>query len=602
MEEIHETRNAMTIPNLKEFLTVLRKQNDLVEISVPVDPELEMPEIHRRVIAAGGPALLFTNVLGSSFPIASNLFGSEKRVTVAAGQGREWVEGFARFLEQKPSFSWGSLWKERKILRRLSKIKTKKVSEKKSPLLECAQNSPDLEKLPFTKSWKEDGGSFLTLPLVYTEHPDTKIPNLGIYRMQRFSKNETGMHWQIDKGGGFHHHAAESKGEALPVTVFLGGPPALILSAVAPLPENVSELLLASMLLGDPLSVHEKNGRQLISECEFALVGEVKPNLRRPEGPFGDHYGYYSLQHDFPVFTCKKVFHRKNAIMPVTVVGKPKQEDFFIGDFLQELLSPIFPLVMPGVRDLWSYGETGYHALSAAVVKERYAREGMKSAFRIFGEGQLSLTKFLIAITEQRNLKDFRALLLYVLERFRPETDFFVFANLSMDTLDYSGPALNKGSKGLILCGSEKLRNLPEKFEGVLPSKVEAISVFCPGCLLLKPKIALNAGELEALALHPDFQTWPMLVLNDEVKRIASSASEFLWNVFTRLDPARDIHFGKKEIQHNHVVCSGPMLFDCRKKQGFPEELFCDPETASKVTKRWKEYFPGGNVEMGAPS
>jgi 3-polyprenyl-4-hydroxybenzoate decarboxylase len=288
--------------------------------------------------------------------------------------------------------------------------------------------------------------------------------------------------------------------------------------------------------------------------------------------------------------------------MPVTVVGKPKQEDFFIGDFLQELLSPLFPLVMPGVVDLWSYGETGYHALSAVVVRERYHRECMKSAFRILGEGQLSLTKFLIVLTESLNLKDFRTVLTHVLERFQPETDLFVFANLSMDTLDYSGPEINKGSKGVMLALGEKRRRLPEVFSGTLPPDIEAAAVFCPGCLVLSPpsQKAFSREDLETLTRHEDFHTWPMLVLNDEVKRITASPSQFLWNVFTRLDPARDIHAGKKTIQHNHVLFSGPILLDCRKRPNFPKELFCDPETSSKVTKRWKEYFKE-NIEMGTP-
>jgi len=590
------------IANLHQFLALLRKQKNLVEIAVPVDPELELPEIQRRVIAADGPALLFLNVRGSTFPVVTNLFGTRQRVLYAAEDGQDLVRRLTELIKKEPSFSLSGLWKERKTFSRILRMRTKKISMKKAPVLECVQVETNLLNLPFTKSWKEDGGSFLTLPLVYTEHPDTQVSNLGIYRMQRFSKNETGMHWQIDKGGGFHYHIAEQKKEALPVSVFLGGPPALLLSAVAPLPENVSELLLASLLLGSPLEICEIEKRKIISECDFALLGEVKPQLRRAEGPFGDHYGYYSLTHDFPVFSCKRVYHRKNAIMPVTVVGKPsKQEDFFIGDFLQELLSPLFPIVMPGVLDLWSYGETGYHALSAAVVKERYYRECMKSAFRIFGEGQLSLTKFLIVLTEPLNLKDFRAVLIHLLERFQPETDLFVFTNLSMDTLDYSGPEINKGSKGLMLAMGEKRRRLPETFSGTLPPDIEEVAVFCPGCLVLCPKAQkyFSVEALETLTRHEDFHAWPMLVLNDEVKRITSSTSQFLWNLFTRLDPARDIHSGKKYIQHNRLVFSDPILFDCRKRPNFPEELFCDPETAAKVTKRWQEYFPDKNVEMG---
>src|ERR687890_1213584 len=310
-----------------------------------------------------------------------------------------------------------------------------------------------------------------------------------MYRMQRFDARTTGMHWQIHKGGGFHYHEAEAAGRALPVTVFLGGPPALILSAIAPLPEDVPELVLASLLAGEKIGTAKNPlgaGHRLVAEAEFALAGRVPPRVRRAEGPFGDHYGYYSLQHDYPVFEVEAVFHRKDAIYPATVVGKPRQEDFFIGDYLQKLLSPLFPLVMPSVRDLWTYGETGFHSLAAAVVRERYAREALVSGFRILGEGQLSLTKFLILTDTPQDLKDFPKLLEHVLERFRPETDLFVFSNTSMDTLDYTSGKVNEGSKAIMLGLGDAVRELPREFRGELPVGVRRAEVFCAGCLVVE--------------------------------------------------------------------------------------------------------------------
>ena len=265
----------------------------------------------------------------------------------------------------------------------------------RGPVTDVVTHDVQLGALPAMTTWPDDGGPFITLPLVFTEHPDGRGHNLGMYRLQIHDARTTGMHWQIGKGGGFHYDVAEQRAKPLPVTVFLGGPPALMLSAVAPLPENVPELLLASLIAGERLTRIEGDWpHPLVAAAEFALIGEVTPHERRPEGPFGDHYGYYSLCHDYPVFHVATVARRRDAIFPATVVGKPRQEDFFIGDLLQELLSPLFPLVMPAVEKLWSYGETGYHSLSAAVVKQRYAREAMSSAFRILGEGQLSLTKF----------------------------------------------------------------------------------------------------------------------------------------------------------------------------------------------------------------
>jgi UbiD family decarboxylase len=461
---------------------------------------------------------------------------------------------------------------------------------------------PNLDQLPVLTTWPRDGGPFLTLPLVYTEHLDTQQHNLGIYRMQRYDAESCGMHWQIGKGGGFHHHLAESRGQVLPVNVFLGGPPAAILAAVAPLPENVPELLLASLLSGEKISLcnNPDGPLPLLADCEIALVGEVRPGQRRLEGPFGDHYGYYSLEHEFPVFHCKALFERKNAIYPATVVGKPRQEDFYIGDYLQELLQPLFPLVMPSVEDLWSYGETGYHSLAAAVVKQRYRREAMTSAFRILGEGQLSLTKFLLVLDRPRDLRNFAGTLQYVLERFDPRCDLYVFGNLAMDTLDYNGPRINEGSKGVLLGLGKARRELPHSFRGELPRGFSQARVFCPGCLVLSgPSHVEEKSVAQRVARHPAISSWPMVVLVDDAERACASEANFLWTTFTRFEPAADIHAGEVELQRLHPTFSLPLILDARLKGGFPDELFCAEETAELVEKRWKEYFPSTDVEMG---
>ena len=416
------------------------------------------------------------------------------------------------------------------------------------------------------------------------------------------------MHWQIGKGGGFHYAAAEARGEALPATVFLGGPPALILAAIAPLPENVPELMLASLIAGRrlPLAPCPATPTRSSPTPSSRSSAGSRRGERRPEGPFGDHYGYYSLRHDYPVFEVETIAHRRDAIYPATVVGKPRQEDFFIGDLLQELLSPLFPLVMPGVVDLWSYGETGYHSLAAAVVRERYGREAMASAFRILGEGQLSLTKFLLVTDRPVDLHDFPATLAHLLARTRPETDLFVFANLSMDTLDYTGPAVNEGSKGVWLGLGDPVRELPREFRPAVepPAGTTEVHVFCPGCLVVggPPAVAdpaVNAADAARFAAHPAFAGWPLLVLTDEPRRAAASPINFLWTTFTRFEPAADLHAASTRVVRNHLARTPPILIDARRKPGFPAELACDPDTAATVSRRWREYFPAGNVEMG---
>jgi 3-polyprenyl-4-hydroxybenzoate decarboxylase len=444
-------------------------------------------------------------------------------------------------------------------------------------------------------TWDEDGGPFITLPLVYTENPTTKKHNLGIYRMQVYDSQTTGLHWQIQKGGGFHYAEAERLGRALPVTVFLGGPPALILAAIAPLPEDVPELVLASLLAGEKLKMSKNplgGPHRLAAEAEFALVGHAPPNKRRPEGPFGDHYGYYSLQHEYPVFEVNAIFHRRDAIYPATVVGKPRQEDFFIGDYLQQLLSPLFPLVMPGVRDLWTYGETGFHSLCAAVVQERYGREALVSGFRILGEGQLSLTKFLILTDQPQDLHDFPKLLEHVLARFNPETDLFVFSNVSMDTLDYTSGKVNEGSKAIMLGPGEPKRELPREFRNELPAGVSAAEVFCGGCLVVQGKPYVEDPEQAArLAKERVLAGWPLVVLHDDAS-VAHSTKDLLWSTWTRFEPASDIYAADTNVERHHLSYNSPIVIDARTKPGFPKELVVREDVAQLVDRRWREYFP----------
>lgn len=593
-----------TFRSLRDFLDRLREDGDLAVVDVPVDARLEAAEIHRRVIAAGGPALLFRNVVGSDFPLATNLFGTARRAELAFGtRPKRLLQRLVHLAETLLPPTPSKLWGARDVARAAWRIGTRRRTN--APVLDVVTDDPRLDRMPVMTTWPEDGGPFVTLPLVLTRHPRTGVPNLGMYRLQVHDRRTTGMHWQIGKGGGFHYAAAERAGEALPVTVFLGGPPALILAAIAPLPENVPELMLASLLLGEKLPMcGGPEGRELVAEAEFALIGEVPPRVRRAEGPFGDHYGYYSLAHDYPEFRVRAVAHRRDAVYPATVVGKPRQEDFFIGDLLQELLSPLFPLVMPGVESLWSYGETGYHSLAGAVVKDRYPREAMASAFRVLGEGQLSLTKFLLVTDGPVDLRDFKATLVHVLERTRPERDLFVFSNLSMDTLDYTGPAVNEGSKGVWLGLGDPVRDLPREFRPAapLPPDARRPTVFCPGCLVVGgPSKGADPAAAARFAAHPAFADWPLVVLTDEPERAAASAVNFLWTTFTRFEPGADLHAASKEVVRNHVAFRPPVVVDARLRPGFPAELQCDAETSRKVETRWREYFPAG-VEMGDSS
>ncbi|MDT7541487.1 MAG: 4-hydroxybenzoate decarboxylase subunit [Acidobacteriota bacterium] len=581
--------------SLRPFLDLLARENDLIQVEAEVDPCLELAEVHRRVIGEGGPALLFKNVKGSRYPVVTNLFGTAQRIERAFGAKpealvREMVNVAESLLPPRP----GKLWAHRHLAVEALRLGTKNV--RRARVAEVVDRPARLDELPILTTWQEDGGPFVTLPLVYTEHPRNGKHNLGMYRMQRFDAGTTGMHWQIHKGGGFHYHEAEAVNESLPVTVFLGGPPALILAAIAPLPEDVPELMLASLLAGEKIGMKKNDGstHRLVAEAEFALAGRVPPRERRAEGPFGDHYGYYSLQHDYPVFHVYSVFHRRDAIYPATVVGKPRQEDFFIGDYLQQLLAPVFPLVMPSVRDLWSYGETGFHSLAAAVVRERYRREALVSAFRILGEGQLSLTKFLLLTDTPQDLRDFKKLFEHVLARFRPESDLFIFTNTSMDTLDYTSGKVNEGSKAVMLGLGDAVRDLPREFHSALPQGISRVEVFCGGCLVVEGASFKDDPDLATrLARDASLADWQIVVVHDDAS-VALSVPDFLWATWTRFEPASDVHAAATEVRRHHLAYRAPIVIDARMKPGYPDELFVRPDIAELVDRRWDEYFPSG--------
>ncbi len=579
------------VRDLRDYLSLIRAREDLVEITVEADPNLEIPEIHRRGVAAGGPALLFRNPRGADFPVVTNLFGTLERTQLSFGdRPRQFVERVVEAAETLLPPSLGKLWNFRDVA--FDGLRVGMKSVRRGPVTEVAE-APRLDRLPALTGWHSDGGPFLTLPLVYTQHPVSGKHNVGMYRMQIHSPTQTGMHFQIHKGGGFHLSVAEGRGEDLPATVFLGGSPALMLAAIAPLPEDVPELLLASLLLGERLRrVKGKAPHPLIADCEFAISGRLRAGVRTPEGPFGDHYGYNSLVHDYPVFDVDQVFRRRDAIFPATCVGRPRQEDFYIGDFLQDLLSPLFPLVMPSVRKLWSYGETGFHSLAAAVVRDRYPREAIVSGFRILGEGQLSLQKFVFLTDQDVDLTDFPTVLETILARVDWRRDLIVISQTAQDTLDYTGPKVNRGSKCLLLGLGEPIRELPHGWgDPTLPDGVDAARPFCAGCLVVQGRpYDEEPGQAERVAASVLFAEWPLVVLVDDVEEATATSELFLWTAFTRMEPAADLHGREQHVARFHVGLEPPVVWDCRMKPWYPEVMAVDDATRDLVDRRWDEY------------
>lgn len=619
--------------DLQAFLRYLEAQGELKRIRVQVDPELEITEIATRMVREGGPALLFERVKGADFPLAINIFGSARRIELALGRHpAEIGEMLVKLVENLNPPSIGRLWSQRSALRELINVRAGRTWGRATS--QEISEEPDLAQLPILKCWPKDGGRFLTFPLVLTTHPTTGGRNLGIYRMHVYDARTTGMHWQIQKGGRFHHWQAEREGKPIEVAVVLGGDPALMLSAAVALPENVDEVAFSGLLRRRPCPLVGARTLSMAvpANAEFILEGVVQPAERRMEGPFGDHFGYYSRPAPFPVFHLRRITRRRNAVYPATVVGKPPQEDKHIGDATQEMVGPLLRLVRPEVTGLWAYYEAGFHNLLAASVKVRYRREAIKTGLALLGESQLSLTKCVILVDADVNPRDFGAVLAAVGRNFDPERDLTIIPRAPLDTLDFSSFRMHLGSKMIVDATS------PVE-EDTLPGEAEAGEGRSAGTMprleQLDPRIRgwrLVGGVLLAVRVsigRDDFSRSPSsraerlksslpvdasapisagrevcekvvkLPLPEGVKIVAVVSEDveledpvsLLWGIFTRFDPARDVTFAHSELRGAWPIYRGPMGIDATFKEGYPDPLEMPEEIRERVSSRWGDYF-----------
>jgi 4-hydroxy-3-polyprenylbenzoate decarboxylase len=585
----------------------LEAHGHLVRVREEVDPNLVMASVQRRVYAAQGPAVLFERVKGSPFPAVCNLFGTVERGRfIFRDTLRRTADAIA--LKANPEAAlrkpWQYLWAPLVGWRALPK----RVSG--GPVL---QGQTTLSALPQIKSWPDDGGPFVTLPQVYTEHPDQPGPmksNLGMYRVQLGGNDyvpdgEVGVHYQIHRGIGAHHAAALAKGEPLRVSVFVGGPPAHTFAAVMPLPEGLSELVFAGMLAGRRFRHLQHGGHTLAADADFCIVGTIEPGATKPEGPFGDHLGYYSLQHDFPVMKVDAVYHRRDAIWPFTVVGRPPQEDTTFGALIHELTEPMVPVSLPGLEAMHAVDAAGVHPLLLALGSERYVPYGPRQpqelltiANAVLGFGQASLAKYLfIAAREDdtaHRVDDEAAFFQHVLARVDLTRDLHFQTKTTIDTLDYSGTGFNSGSKVVVAAAGEPVRtlasSLPADFavpEGFGPARV----VF-PGVLAVEgPPFAQMSGAAETLArdwaargqLATADTGFPLVVLVDDAEFCARTLANFLWVTFTRSNPSHDLTGVGAMTEHKHWGCRGSMIIDARIKPHHAPPLVEDPEVERVV-------------------
>jgi 4-hydroxy-3-polyprenylbenzoate decarboxylase len=596
--------------NLRECVSDLERSGQLIRVEQEVDACLEAGAIQRRAYRAKGPALLFTRVKGCRFPMLGNLFGTLDRIRFLFRDTIRAVELLVS-LKADP----GRILKNPAQWARLPKAMLHLLPRRvrTGPILAKHASVSDLPQL---KSWPGDGGAFITLPQVYSESaakPGWRSSNLGMYRVQLSGgeyepDREVGLHYQIHRGIGAHHAEALQRGLPFPVNIFVGGPPCLTVAAVMPLPEGMPELAFAGLLGGRRIDLVQPTGRLPIpSEADFCITGTVLPSKTLPEGPFGDHLGYYSLAHAFPVLQVQEVYHRDGAIWPFTTVGRPPQEDTTFGAFIHELTGALIPTVLPGVHAVNAVDAAGVHPLLLALGSERYTpysgrrrpQELLTQANAILGQGQLSLAKYLLIAAKEDNpdldIHDIAAFFRHILERVDWRRDLHFQTATTMDTLDYSGTGLNEGSKVVIAASGPPRRALgtgvPKDLS--LPPGFSAPQVCLSGVLAVNGPPFTETGQacpsahIETFcgfyAGNDPFNGFPLIVVVDDSTFAARTLDNFLWVVFTRSDPARDIHGIQASTDCKHWGCDGPLVIDARIKPHHAPPLVDDPEVEKKV-------------------
>jgi len=609
----------MNYSSLEACLIDLEKNGHLVRVKEEVDPYLEMAAIHLRVYEAKGPAILFENVKGSRFRAASNIFGTLDRSKFIF---RNTIESVQKLIELKndPIKALKSpLQNASAGLAALKALPLKNPWTK--PVMYEEINISDL---PLIHHWPMDGGAFVTLPQVYTEdidQPGIMKANLGMYRIQLTGNNyakdkEIGLHYQLHRGIGVHQTKANAKGEPLKVSCFVGGPPSHTLSAVMPLPEGISEMTFAGVLGGRRFRYTYEDGFCISTDADFVITGEVYPGENKPEGPFGDHLGYYSLQHDFPLMRVHKVYARKNAIWPFTVVGRPPQEDTSFGELIHEITGAAIPQEIPGLKEVHAVDAAGVHPLLLAVGSERYTpytptkqpAELLTIANHVLGTGQLSLAKFLFIAaddTNQLSTHPVQPFLHYVLERLNLQRDVHFYTNTTIDTLDYSGTGLNSGSKVVFAAYGEPIRKLATEIPSVLNelTHFENPQLVMPGVIAIKTKAFTNyqmvKEEIKMLnyQLHDSVDQLKgiaKIVVCDDADFVAANLRNYLWVTYTRCNPSHDIHGIKESVINKHWGCEGPLVIDARIKPHHAPPVEKDPA----VEKRLDRLFAkGGSLQ-----
>ena len=604
----------MGYASLRECIDDLEREGHLRRVTEEIDPHLEAAEIQRRVFAAGGPALLFERVRGCRFPLASNLFGSRARVHFLFRDALEGVRSLVDAKVNPVAFAKG--------IGRAVRLPGVALHLVPRPVKGGAvfDHSVVLGDLPQVTSWPDDGGPFITLPQVYSEDPNApglRGSNLGMYRVQLAGNDyvpgeEVGLHYQLHRGLGVHHAAAIARGERLPVNIFVGGPPAMMVAAVMPLPEGLPEIAFAGALNRRSIRMVRRGpGPYVHADADFCIRGSIGMSETKLEGPFGDHLGYYARAHEFPVLRVDSVSHRTGAIWPFTVVGRPPQEDTLFGELIHELTGPLVPTVLPGVRAVHAVDWAGVHPLLFAIGSERYTpyaagdasrpMELLTQANAILGQGQMSLAKYLFIAAHDPaapggalDIHDVGGFLGHVLARFDPTRDLHFHTNTTMDTLDYSGTGLGQGSKVVIAARGPARRTLATRVAAdlELPSGFGDARPAVPGVLVVRAPAWVDARSIDdaerfarSFAGARTLDGFPLVVLVDDAAFAAKNVANFAWVTFTRSNPAVDIHGVESFMEHKSWGCRGAVVIDARIKAHHAPPLIEDPAVTARVDR-----------------
>ncbi len=608
----------MAYCTLEDCLLDLEKTNQLIRIKEEVDPHLEMAAIHLRVHELGGPALLFEHVKGTKYRAASNIFGTVERSKFIFRDTFQLVQQLIK-LKNNPT----EIFKHPITNIRAGWLALQSFPLKVAVHKSIVQQPIQIKDLPLIQHWPMDGGAFVTLPQVYTENidkPGIGQSNLGMYRIQLNGNDyvlnkEIGLHYQLHRGIGIHQTKANNKNLPLKVSCFVGGPPAHTLSAVMPLPENVSELTFAGILGNRRFRYFYEDGYCISADADFVITGEIYPNENKPEGPFGDHLGYYSLQHSFPLMRVHKVYAKNNAIWPFTVVGRPPQEDTSFGALIHDLTSDALQTEIPGVKQVHAVDAAGVHPLLLAIGNERYTpyqptnkpAELLTIANHILGTGQLSLAKFLFITAEDNkplsvhNVPEFMH---HILERIDWRRDIHFHTNTTIDTLDYSGTSLNSGSKVVFAAYGNKKRTLCTEVPQVLKelNNFHNPQLIMPGVVALqayqfstysKAKSEMDELNKQLINHHAELANCPLLVICDDANFLSSNFKNYLWATYTRCNPSHDMYGIDEFVAYKHWGCNSSLIIDARIKPHHAPSVEKDPVIEKRVDKLFEK---GGSL------